>query len=138
MSVLGAIVNFYDNGVTAEVVALRTLLGVGRLYADRLPDMVQPFVILGEESTSVKAEPALGRSRPSVRDIVVSFSVFTANRQTTEAVLDALEAAYYDKDLTITGATKIGIYFEDRTSVWDSDSWLGTLVLRYRITKAAA
>lgn len=138
MSLLGAIKSYYESGSSTQLTALRAALGTGKIWADDLPPTLdRPFVILSESTTKGLKEPAAGSSRSRVMDVSVGFVVKAIGRASCEDILECLDNAFIDKQLTITGRSHLGTYFTDRSLFWDGQNWTGELVLTYRVSKTA-
>lgn len=79
--------------------------------------------------------------RAKILDVTVSFLIYTNDRNTAETILDLAESTFLETDLTLDLADPYqhlagGIFFENRRSYFDTaNGWIGSLDLRYRITK---
>lgn len=142
MSLLGGIVDYYLEGDTAELTALRTALGSAKMYADQIPNgQSMPYCILEESNASNYAE-TMGQTgrRSHARDITVSFSVWASGRQRGEEILEALENAYLTNEchLTLENRFHGGTYFSNRSTLLSGNAWNGVLELRFRVIKSAS
>lgn len=138
MSLLSAIVEYFDTSNHNEAAALRVLLG-DKLLADVLPPgTARPYCVLAEVRTENTDTARHSNRNAFVRSVVVSFAVFGANRAQVESVLEAIENAYmsHNANLTISGRTHLATTFSNRQSNWDMQSgWMGNIELNFKLTK---
>lgn len=142
MSLLGAIVEHYDNGVSNDLTALRAALGDDQMYADVMPgNPGMPYCVLAELQTELFGESKAASNRPRIQDTTVAFAVFATNRAQAETILEALEEAYLDSlDAHLTlpeGQQHMATYFGNRLSYYDNTCgmWRGQLELRFKFSK---
>lgn len=141
-SLIGSIVDYYANGSSTDLTTLRTDLGTGKFWGDVVPDTVErPFVVLSEEATHLVQQTVkvVGNKNNRVVDVIVAFDVYAISRPQAETILDDLENAFIDVDLTSSSQWSFGrLLFEDRSQHFDGEAWMGTLTVSVRKTKSAS
>lgn len=143
-SLLGAIQDYYVNGVSTDVSTLRTDLGTGKMFAGEIPDNVSfPAVSLSQidmklvEST-VKTVAGV---RYWVEDRTIAFDLIGPDLPSLETIVDDLISVYLYTQLTLSNRTHMGtyldnLYFQQTGKEIANAVWVGTLELRFRLQKS--
>lgn len=132
MTLLGAIVDYYENSADATAVTLRSLLP--EMWKDEAPeDVALPYVRLIEVGTGLISEGKNNSYR--IDSVTVQFDVFTNGAAAADAILEALENCYLRTTLTVANRNHLATYFNGRNNVEEGDVDHGILELDFRLEK---
>lgn len=134
MSLGGAIVSHYTNGAEAET--LRGLIGAAALWGDRAAAGVSmPYVVFTEVGSGLINQGKNDAYRLTTN--LVQLDTWATSRATAVAVLDAIEGAFLTPLLTVTGATHIATYFNNRLVMMEPEQnvFRGMVELDFRLVK---
>jgi len=98
-SVLGKIVERYDNSTSTEFVALRAAVGADKLWTDIVPeDLAMPYISVSSISTTPESQ---GKDNSYRTDRVnVQFSTYDTSLASVDNILELLENAILRTTLT--------------------------------------
>lgn len=141
MSVLAGIVNYFDNGNSADLTTLKGLVGNDGLYADAMPGAPDRPYVLAVELATTLTDQTKSSKHNRILNVTVGFMVFGSTRTQVESVLDAIEEVFIGDDLvsggfTMTGRTLISTMFDGRQSLLAADGWQGEVDIVFKIARA--
>ena len=140
MTLLGAISDHLDNGDSNGAIALRGLLGTGKVWSDRAPDKKSmPYVVVREISTTPLSQNVTHESRiDSARGQI---DCFARSGALVDQVLDLVEDIFDGPDrvtLTVSDRTHLTTAFLNRLHVQDPDDAVfhGFVELQFILVKS--
>ena len=138
MSISGAIVYRFDTDTDANIIALKTLVGINKMWAERPPETVaMPYIAVTKISTTPIQQSKNNSNR--IDQVLVQFDCFDETLASVEAINEAIEDAYLPSELTITGRYSTGFpVFHEAAAFIDPDGGIyhGVIVLKYYIAKS--
>ncbi len=136
MNLAAAIIEEFEEGESAEAIALRAVLP--SMWADQPPEETEmPYCSLFFVGTTRIREGKGNTFRLELTN--VQFDVFSPSAEEVESILEAIDDLYMRSTLTLSNRTHLGTTFIFRTSIQDEDQrnlYHGILELSFLLSKS--